>query len=430
MTDTLPEGTWQRAGILGSTTVKIGFKQLKQQAKRPFLSTERQTLAQASVDDENAKLLFNTLTQLRGTALKAAQMLSMETDFLPKRYQQELAKSYHQVPSLNRVLVRKVLLEQFQQTPEQLFSQFQAQAFAAASLGQVHAATLPNHTEVAVKIQYPGIHVAMENDLNLLSTLLNTLPLPNKAIILQSLQEIRARLLEELDYGLEAEQTAWFKQKLVLPSVSIAQVYPQWSSTRVLTTQKLGGLHLEAWLATHPSQAARNRAAQALYDVFVYSVLTLGRIHADPNPGNYLFHAEGSISLIDFGCVKQLSNAFVNALPQLLRGFIRNDAQAVLKTYHQLGMYQDPIEKDWYENTLKPFTQWIALPMQSEQFDFGQYPHYTREGQILIQRLAQQSRFNSIANEFIFSDRTMYGLYKIFEKLQAQVKMRHHWLED
>lgn len=430
MTDTLPEGTWQRASILGSTTVKIGFKQLKHHAKRPFLSTERQTLAQASVEDENAKLLFNALTQLRGTALKAAQMLSMETDFLPERYRQELAKSYHQVPSLNRVLVRKVLLEQFQQPPEQLFSQFQSQAFAAASLGQVHAATLPDGAEVAVKIQYPGIHVAMENDLNLLSTLLNPLPLSNKAVVLQALQEIRERLLEELNYELEATQTAWFKQKLVIHGVNIAQVYPQWSSTRVLTTQKLDGLHLDAWLATKPSQTVRNRAAQLLYDVFVYSTLTLGRIHADPNPGNYLFHADGSISLIDFGCVKQLSTQFVNVLPQLLRAFACNDAQTVLKTYHQLGMYQNVTDNAWYENTLKPFTEWIALPMQTELFDFGQYSHYTRDGQILIQRLAQQSHFNKVANEFIFSDRTMYGLYKVFEKLQAQVKMRHHWLEN
>ncbi|OQW98129.1 MAG: hypothetical protein BWK73_53255 [Thiothrix lacustris] len=198
MQDTIPAGKWQRAGIVGSTALKVGLREVQHKVKRPFLSAQRQQEAKQEVDDHNASLLFDTLTQLRGTALKAAQMLSMEVELLPERYRRELEKSFHQVPPLNRVLVRKALHEQFGKPPEHLFATFDTTAFAAASLGQVHAATLPDGTPVAVKIQYPGIHVAMDNDMKLLRQLARGLP--NPEIALQSLLEIQARLREEVDY--------------------------------------------------------------------------------------------------------------------------------------------------------------------------------------------------------------------------------------
>lgn len=428
MDNALPEGKWARAGIVGSTALKVGLREVQHKVKRPFMSVERQQEDKQTLDDKNAQLIFNALTQLRGTALKAAQMLSMEVEILPERYRKELEKSFHQVPPLNRVLVRKVIQEQLGQPPEYLFKSFNDQAFAAASLGQVHHATLPDGTAVAVKIQYPGIHVAMDNDMKLIRKLAPNLP--NSQMVLQSLEEIQARLLEEVDYAHEAASTQWFAEHLQLEGVHIPKVYLKFSGARVLTTELMEGQHLEAWLATNPSQEVRNRAAQNLYDMMAISVRQLQRLHADPNPGNYLFHADGSVSLIDFGCTKQFAPEFIHILPELLKAFVTDDESAILAAYRVLGMDHQPRSSEWYQTNLRPFAQWAALPLQEDSFDFGKNRDYTSSAREVIQRLSQNTTLNKIANDFIFFDRTVYGLCKIFERMGAEVKARHHWFKE
>lgn len=428
MDNGLPEGKWARAGIVGSTALKVGLREVQHKVKRPFMSVERQQEDKQTLDDKNAQLIFNALTQLRGTALKAAQMLSMEVEILPERYRKELEKSFHQVPPLNRVLVRKSIQEQLGQPPEYVFANFNDVAFAAASLGQVHHASLPDGTAVAVKIQYPGIHVAMDNDMKLMRKLAPSLP--NPQMVLQSLEEVHARLLEEVNYAHEAQATQWFAEYLKLAGVHIPKVYPEFSGVRVLTTELMAGQHLEAWLATNPSQEVRNRAAQNLYDMMVRSTCQLQRLHADPNPGNYLFQADGSVSLIDFGCTKQFSPEFSHILPQLLQAFLDDDVESALAAYRVLGMDHRPNSERWYEDVLQPFAQWVSLPMRQESFDFSHHHDYTSRAREVIQRLSQNTTLNKIANDFIFFDRTVYGLCKIFERMGAQVRVRHHWIKD
>lgn len=426
MNSIVPEGKWTRAGIVGSTALKVGLREVQHKVKRPFMSAERQQADKHSIDDKNAELIFNALTQLRGTALKVAQMLSMEVEILPERYRQELEKSFHQVPPLNRVLVRKALQEQLGKPPEQLFKSFNDVAFAAASLGQVHHATLWDGTAVAVKIQYPGIHVAMDNDMKLMRTLAPKLP--NPQMVLQSLEEIHERLKEEVDYSHEATTTEWFAEHLMLEGVHIPKVYREFSGARILTTELMAGQHLDAWLATHPAQDVRNRAAQNLYDMMAMSTRQLQRLHADPNPGNYLFQADGSVSLIDFGCTKIFVPEFIQILPQLLKAFIEDDAEAALTAYRALGMDHKPSSDTWYAEVLQPFAHWVAQPLREASFDFGQHRDYTSSAREIIQTLSLNTTLDKVISDFIFFDRTVYGLCKVFERMGAQVRARHHWL--
>lgn len=423
MRTALPEGRLARAGVAGATALKIGAGELRHRAKRPFMSQQKRENEQSLLDDKNARLLFEALTQLRGTALKLAQMLGMELDLLPEHYRRELEKSFHQVPPLNRVLVRKVIMQEFAKTPEQLFCGFDDVAFAAASLGQVHAAILPDNTEVAVKIQYPGIHVALDSDMNLLRKV--ALALPNSKIVRQSIDEVHARLREEVDYRLEAKTTRWFHDNLKLDGIIVPKVYEDWCSDRVLTTEYCAGMHMDNWLATEPSQAMRDQAGQYLYDLFIHSVRTLRRLHADPNPGNYLFRDDGSVALIDFGCVKQLSEKFVDVLPNLLTAYNNDEPKALLAAYKTLGMAYD--NDAVYEAVLRPFGRWLTEPFAEEYFDFAEHADYTRRGQELIQNIASMSGVDNLADDFIFFDRTIYGLCKIFERLGARIRMKHHW---
>lgn len=424
----VPEGRLARAKVAGAAAVKLGIGQLGHRVKRPFLSESGRQEARAALDDRNASLLFDALSQLRGTALKAAQMLSLEVELLPEAYRRELEKSCHQVPPLNRVLVRKVMLEEFGQPPEALFARFDAEAFAAASLGQVHAATLHDGTPVAVKIQYPGIHVAIDSDMALMRQFARGLP--NSRVVLQSLEEIHARLREEVDYRQEADNTLWFKRHLRLDGVAVPAPVPDRCGVRVLTTRLAGGLHLEPWLKTNPDQSARDRAGQCLYDVFVHSALKLRRLHADPNPGNYLFQPDGSVTVIDFGCVKTMSERFVETLPRVLMAYRDDDPDALFRAYGDLGMLQRTDAERLYGEILRPFGRWLVEPLQEEHFDFGRHSDYTARGQEFIHGLSKLSGLERLADEFIFFDRTIYGLCKLFERMGARVRIRHHWTEN
>lgn len=428
MNPSVPEGRLARARIAGATAVKLGIGHLGHRVKRPFLSEPDRREAREALDDKNARLLFEALSQLRGTALKAAQMLSMEIELLPEAYRRELEKSCHRVPPLNRVLVRKVLMEEFGKPPEALFARFDAEAFAAASLGQVHAATLHDGTPVAVKIQYPGIHVAIDSDMTLMRQLAHGMP--NSRLVLHSLEEIHARLREEVDYRQEAANTLWFREQLALDRIQVPQPIADRCSGRVLTTGFAEGQHLDAWLQTNPPQAARDRAGQQLYDLFVRSTLNLRRLHADPNPGNYLFRPDGSVTVIDFGCVKEISPRFAEPLPRVLKAYYDDDPETLFAVYGKLGMLHGADRGKLYEEVLRPFGRWLTEPLRHDHFDFAKHPDYTVRGQPLIHRLSRLSDLDRLAAEFIFFDRTFYGLCKIFERMGARVRMKNRWFAD
>lgn len=430
----LPSTQIARASIVGSTAMNLGVGKMKSKVKRPFLSEQSKVIECDNQEDQEADILFKAITQLRGTAVKIAQMLGMETELLPQRVRDELSKSYHQIPPLNRVLVQKVIFNEFGKYPDQVFESFDADAIAAASLGQVHRAEIDSGHVVAVKIQYPGVHVSIESDMKLLKRLssngIRLLPKhhrPNKEIVDTSIDEIGLRLQEETNYLLEAQNTRWFKQHLLLDGIEVPQVYDKYCSERVITTQMLGGKHLEDWLAGNPSQELRNKAAQLIYDLFFYSTMQLNCVHADPNPGNYLFKENGDLALIDFGCVKKLSTQFTSNLPQLLHAYYMNDFQKIVDAYANVGMTIAKGSQADAEKVLRPFGEWLSAPFKESSFDFRKHSGYTNKGLDLIRGVAEAPSMETVEEDFIFFDRTIYGLFKIFERLEATVYLRGHW---
>ena len=430
MTDNIPTGKLARTGVAGSAILKAGSKHLTHAAMRPFLSEAARNAQRQQLDDDTAQILFKAFTRLRGTALKIAQMLSMESNLMPDWFRQEMSKSYHQVPPLGRPLIRKLVLQAFGKPPEEVFTRFDANAFAAASLGQVHSATGSQGEDLAVKLQYPGIDVTINSDLQLLRGVIK--PTRYAKLLLSSIDEIEQRLLEEVDYHHEAKSTEWFKAHLLLPGVIIPAVYRDYSSKRILTTERLQGMHLEAWLRSNPSQQERDHFGQKLYDIFTHSFYGLHSLHADPNPGNYLFAEDGSVGLLDFGCVRYYSADFVELMPQLLDAYLTRDAEKVISSYQRLGMVAQMTGEEletFYNQVLQPFGDWLTKPFKAGRFDFtNQTSSYTAEGLASFKQLSNVRKINNLANEFIYFDRTFFGLYQIFERMGACIDMKHQWL--
>lgn len=411
-----PQGELGRAWRIGRAALQLGANRALQ-GLRPDVEPRRTS---GSVGHPLAAALLD----LRGAALKLAQFLCLESDLLPPRFAEELLRSCHRVPPMSPVFAQGTLRTRLGR-PEQHFSSFSAAPFAAASLGQVHAATLFDGTSVAVKLQYPGIREATLDDLRLLGRVLSCVP--NARYYKHLLAELGDVLLQECNYQEEANSTEWFRERLNLHGVRIPRARREHSAKGVLTTDRLDGLHLDAWLQQQPSAATRDRAAQRLFDFFVMSLHHLGRLQADPNPGNMLFQPDGTVGLIDFGCTRWVPPASAAAARCIWGAAVTDDDELARSTYRDMGLFVDtsPDEvRRLDQDLLKPFRQWVAIPLLADRFDFGADARFISEGRHRLVRMLRHNALVGLRSEFVLIKRTLYGLYRLFERLGARVDCR------
>ena len=431
-------GRLARGAIAGLAVAKAGAAHLSHRAQALARSQEQAEQARVAHEAKLGRILFAALNQLKGTALKASQLLSLELGFLPEGMREELAKAHYQVTPLNRALVIKLLRQEFGQGPDQLFAGFEPTAFAAASLGQVHGASLASGEAVAVKLQYPGMAASIGSDMAMLRTLLQTLgrgsdSLPKAAITERVLADIEAKLAEELDYQHEAEQLQWFGQAFAARSnLVVPKTYPQLSSKRVLTMQRLPGMHLNEWLATQPSQTERDHFGQVLFDTFLFSLFELRRLQADPHPGNYLFMADGRLGLLDFGCTKQISSSFCAGLSSAWSALLRgpSELQRLQQAYLDLGLIAPSLsEADFREQlmpALAPLQAWQTAPFGASEYDFGHHPDMPR-AEPAQQRQAVRY-LQALTPELPYFDRAYLGLVLMLKSLGARVRTGNPWI--
>jgi predicted unusual protein kinase regulating ubiquinone biosynthesis (AarF/ABC1/UbiB family) len=422
----MPTGKLGRALSGGRTAAKVGGQVLGYYAKRPFLSAQKRRSARDRAARDGARALFQGLGLLKGTALKMAQLLSLELDVLPEAVCRELSKSYHQVPPINQALVRKVVQNALGRPPEALFKRFDLQAFAAASLGQVHFAVDAAGRDLAVKIQYPGIAATINSDVGLLRRLLATVVEDHQ--LTPTLDEIAARLKEEVDYLQEADNLAFFAGRLAMDAVCIPEVLPDLTARTVLTTTLLPGKPLNLWLKDNPGQNARDQVAQTLNDMMVKGLYELQAIHADPNPGNFIVADDLSVGLVDFGCVKRVDAEFIDQYRQLARAVARHDKSAHIDAIIRIGLLADDADKA-IRRTVAEIAdvagEWFSRMFAAERFDFSAHPGYIGQGQAVMRQYHHLYRHLQVNPEFIFLDRTRYGLLRIFEMMGARVRFRN-----
>ncbi|MEJ6007089.1 AarF/ABC1/UbiB kinase family protein [Paucibacter sp. AS339] len=436
-------GRLARGAIAGAAVARAGVAhlghRLGQMGQDLTPSTEAADQARAAHEAKLGRILFGALNQLKGTALKASQLLSMELGLLPEPMRKELARAHYQVTPLNRALVIKLMRQELGAGPDELFASFEPQAFAAASLGQVHAATLHSGEAVAVKLQYPGMASSIHSDLAILRTLLQALgrgpALPQPHVIDALMDDIAAKLAEELDYQHEAEQLSWFAERLQdQPALVLPRPVAALSSRRILTMQRLQGLHLDEWLATGPSQTERDHYGQLLFDLFLRSVFELQRLQADPHPGNSLFMPEGRLGLLDFGCTRSLSAGFCQHLSAAWGALLRRpcNTAALQQTYVNLGLLRPEMSAETFSQELLPALQdllnWQVRPFTEAVFDFGQHPPPPRTG-AAHQRTAV-GHLQSMAPELPYFDRSYLGLLQTLRALGARVRTTNCWIHS
>ena len=423
----IPKTKLKRAFTGGKTALEIGTKTLKYVAKKPFIPSSEKEEAKSKMHLENAEVLFKGLSQLKGTALKIAQLLCLELELLPEEYRTELEKSCYQVPPMNQAMVLKILKNEYHQMYTSIYNEFNTKAFAAASLGQVHKASIGDKT-YAVKLQYPSIQETIDNDIQLVLKFAK--PLKEYRLIEPALKEIRKRLIEETDYTLEASNQIFFKRNYYHPDIIIPETNTHVSTSRILCTEYINGMPLIEWVNTDQPQSIKDRIAQSLYDFFLYSCYELNTIHADPNPGNFIVTPENKLAIIDFGCVKRLDQEFMANYRQIPSIVIRKDKDAYFKTLAKIGIVRNDLSEEDKDNiftTVYRMSDWLCIPYTMESFDFKDHPTYMADGHKYTHEFLELAKFIDMNPEFLFLERTRHGFLRIFEKLQANIRLKNKY---
>ncbi len=300
-------GAVRRGLRLGKLGLGLVGSYLGYQAQNLWLGEEKAGERRSQFRKGISRKVRQELGEMKGPAMKLGQMLSMQGEGLPAEALEEFAQLQMRAPAMHATLARAQFKAALGKFPEDVFREFSPEPFAAASLGQVHRAVTMDGETVAVKIQYPAIRAAIENDFKLLRSA--TLPTRLTGHIPTSLlDEIERGLAQEVDYGREADNLEKFREGLRgLKFLSIPRARREWSGDRVLTMSFIEGESLAEFLRRKPSQALRDLVGARLVEMYDVQLRRLRVIHADQHPGNFLFRRDGGIGLVDFGCVKQIN---------------------------------------------------------------------------------------------------------------------------
>lgn len=422
--DKIPTGKIGRASKLVKTGVKIGGNYAKYYGKKlvnPDLSREQ-------LDEDNAEDIYDGLKTLKGSALKVAQMLSMEKNMLPQAYVEKFSLSQFSVPPLSAPLVRKTFKKYLDKYPEEVFDTFEKDSINAASIGQVHKATRDGKV-LAVKIQYPGVADSISSDLALVK------PIALKMFNIKGkdsdkyFKEVEDKLIEETDYVLEMKQSREITEScVIIPNLEFPKYYEDLSCERILTMDWMEGTPIGSFTKTDFSPEMGNQLGQTLWDFFMYQIHILRKVHADPHPGNFLVKENGNLVAIDFGCIKYVPDEFYNPYFELAKKeVIENDQQLTAKMYELeiLTPTDSPSELKFFKAMFKELLSLFTAPMNEKEFDFGSDDFWGKIAE-LSERYAKDTEIRKMngnrgSKHFLYMNRTFFGLYNLLHDLKAKV---------
>jgi predicted unusual protein kinase regulating ubiquinone biosynthesis (AarF/ABC1/UbiB family) len=430
--NSIPTSKVERAARFAKTGLKVGGNYVRHYARKIV----DKNLTQADLDKENAADIYETLSELKGSALKVAQMMSMSEGVLPSAYSEKFKMSQYAAPPLSYPLVVKTFKEAFGKTPTEIFDTFSKDAVNAASIGQVHQAE-KGGKKMAVKVQYPGVADSIDSDLKMVKPFAMQLLRLNEKDLELYMNEVGDMLKSETNYLEELRRSERITQACAdIKGAFFPTYYKEYSSEKILTMDWLEGLHLDAFLATNPSQEIRNQVGQTLWDFYDKQMHELQEVHADPHPGNFLFTPEGKVGIIDFGCVKKIPADYY---PKHFKVMDRDNLVEESKAetlFEELGFLlpsDTPEERKFFVAVFRELLLLTTTPFENETFDFGDDAYFNKLkefGERLSKmdelRKSKQARGSQHA---LYLNRTYFGLYFILHELKSVVSVRSIWFE-
>lgn len=422
--DYIPTSKIERATKLVQTGAKVGVNYIKYYGEKMV----NPKMTRDKLNENNAEDIYDGLKSLKGSALKVAQMLSMDKSFLPQAYVEKFSLSQFSVPPLSAPLVLKTFKNNLGKTPYEIFDEFNANSVNAASIGQVHLA-VKDKKKLAVKIQYPGVANSISSDLALVK------PIAIRMFNLQGkdsdkyFKEVEDKLIEETNYLLELQQSQEVvKSCQKIDNLVFPNYYPEYSSEKIITMDWMTGIHLSEFTKINKNKKDAIKIGQALWDFYMYQIHILRKVHADPHPGNFLVSPENQLVALDFGCMKQIPNEFYIPYFELINKEIIDNKILFSNKLFELEILRIDDSEEEIEYFTQMFYDLLSLftkPFQSQTFDFADETFFENIAK-LGERFANDTNLRKMngnrgSKHFIYMNRTFFGLYNLMFDLKAKI---------
>jgi predicted unusual protein kinase regulating ubiquinone biosynthesis (AarF/ABC1/UbiB family) len=382
----------------------------------------------------HAEDLKAVLGGLKGPLMKVAQILSTIPDALPPEYAEELAQLQANAPAMGWNFVRRRMAGELGTDWQSRFTSFGQTASAAASLGQVHRATLPDGTEVACKLQYPDMPSIVDADLRQLRVAMQVYKRIDSVIQGDDIYtEIAERLREELDYLREAAQMRLYETMLRdTPTVSVPRAIPELTTKRLLTMSWLDGEPMQRRIDEDPPLEVRNEIARAMFHAWYVPFYQYGVIHGDPHLGNYQVRADHGINLLDFGAIRVFPPKFVRGVIDLYEAIRDGDNAKAREAYEGWGFHGLTNEQ---MDVLNQWARFVYEPLLDDRVRRIQENGDSQYGRSVAEKVhagLRQTGGVRPPREFVLMDRSALGLGSVFLRLRAEqnwCRMFHELIE-
>jgi predicted unusual protein kinase regulating ubiquinone biosynthesis (AarF/ABC1/UbiB family) len=414
----LTRGRLGRLLRLGRLSARLSASWLGVRVRRAFASRERRARIDEERRRDSAAQVARTMGEMKGALMKLGQMVSFISDDVPVELRAALTSLQASAPPLDFPLVRDVVERELGRPLERAFARFDATPIAAASIGQVHRARLPDGEDVVVKVQYPGVAEAIAADLANVGVLYRFVALMYPALDpAPVVAELRGRIGEELDYAREADNQERFAARFAgSATIHVPRVLRSHSTARVLCAELATGMRFAA--AVEAPAALRLKWGEAIYRFVFSSILQAGMFNGDPHPGNYLFHDDGRVTFLDFGCVKYFPPDMLRDWKQLVRCHLEHDPPAFRRQLVKLGFI--PADSTLDAGLLVRYFAFFYAPF-AEDREFTFTSDYNRKSLGMI--FAPEGEFAGLSKklnmppDFVFVNRIQWGVWSILAQL-------------
>jgi len=407
---------------------KVGARWGAHKARRIFADAERKEELDREFELKTAEDVVKRLGNMKGAFMKLGQMASYLDQGMPEHMRKTLAALQQDAPPMSHDLVVGAVKAELGAEPDEIFAEFDREPIAAASIGQVHRALTHDGRPVAVKVQYPGVDKAIENDLSNADPLLRIMgrafpSLDPKPLV----QELTERLVEEVDYELEAaNQMKFWTYYQGHPYIDVPAVLPEHSSRRVLTTELATGHRFDELLTW--SQQECNLAAETLYRFTFGSMYKLLAFNGDPHPGNYIFRPGGQVTFLDFGLVKHFTPETVAGFMVLIKAMVIDDDMV---TYRDNAIKQkllapqavEAVTEDQLREYFGHFYEFVR-----EDAEYTTTPEYASETVRKVFAFGEATdgiaQFTNMPADYTIVQRINLGLLAVFGEMNATANWR------
>lgn len=417
----LPTGFWSRGTKLVGMASKLAVSELSSRMK-----TWEDEATKVKSRMEMAQSLVKTLSELKGASMKMGQLLSMDLgNYLPPEVVKVLETLHHQSSFLPYSTIKEILEQELKEKLSDL-KDISETPIAAASIGQVHSATLDGR-KVVIKIQYPGVAESIPSDMKMLELILKNLSfLQGKEVDLKPFfEEVADVLLRETDYLYEARMLANYHALFTPKEYVVPQVFSAYSTSKVLTMDFIEGKPLMDWIKTS-LLGERQKVAHKLMNLYLQEFFAQGLVQTDPNPGNFMMTSKNQIALLDFGAVKEYDEAFIQIYRQILIASYQQDREKILSLSESI-QFIDPRESEDTKRVYLEMMELLSAPFrQEEPFDFTDRSFF-EASKDLSWELSRKCKYSAPPKDLLFLHRKLVGIFMLIRKLDVKLKLKDYW---